>query len=333
MLVFSYKPYQIDIMKFLMLGIVLSTSVIALEKPPSLEEVKIDKAHTNIPREEILEKLFTSLGQTEFKAIYADAQQAGIHQQVLLEARFLNFVELGDNTAIAKLAPELIQNQNTFDPNQSEVFAIKDDWLAIIHYAQALEALEKNDKASFKKNITEAFWLSPRQAQAFSPHIEKLRLEEAMKTTQLPLNQLLKSQQSREPAPLKAHTKGSKGIILYFWNPLNQEIQIDIPDFIATTEACHESDISVLAILTGKHPDIIDDAEALRKDEAANAKCTWLIDSNKKQLASLLWVRSLPTMIVASPDGHVLFNGHPSDENFWLAIKKLSPTFQRPNRN
>jgi len=320
-------------MKFLMLGIVLSTSVMASEKPPSLEEVKIDKAHTNIPREEILEKLFTSLGQTEFKAIYADAQQAGIHQQVLLEARFLNFVELGDNTAIAKLAPELIKNQNTFDPNQSEVFAIKDDWLAIIHYAQALEALEKNDKASFKKNITEAFWLSPRQAQAFSPHIEKLRLEEAMKTTQLPLNQLLKSQQSKDTAPLKAHTKDSKGIILYFWNPLSQEIQIDIPDFVATTEACHESDISVLAILTGKHPDIIDDAEALRKDEAANAKCTWLIDSNKKQLASLLWVRSLPTMIVASPDGHVLFNGHPSDENFWLAIKKLSPTFQRPNRN
>lgn len=318
-------------MKSLMLSLVLSTSVIAFEKPALLDQEKTDTNHANILKEEILEKLFTSLGQTEFDTAYINAQQAGIHPQALLEARFLNLVDLGDNSAIANLAPELIKNQQSFNPNHSEVFVIKDDWAAIVHYAQALAALEKNDTQAFKRHITEAFWLSPRQAQAYGPHIEKLRREQAMRSIQLPLQQTLKSQEDQALTALAKHTAGSRAIILYFWNPMSQAIQLELPDFITTTKTCHENNISVLAILTGKYPAMIDDAETIRKDDAAQAKCIWLIDSNKDSLSSLLWVRSLPTMIVASADGQVLFNGHPSDENFWKTLEKLSPGFQRPN--
>ncbi|MDG1357833.1 MAG: hypothetical protein P8P36_06540 [Akkermansiaceae bacterium] len=318
-------------MKSLMLSLVLSTSVIAFDKPALLDQEKTDTNHANILKEEILEKLFTSLGQTEFDTAYINAQQAGIHPQALLEARFLNLVDLGDNSAIANLAPELIKNQQSFNPNHSEVFVIKDDWAAIVHYAQALAALEKNDTQAFKRHITEAFWLSPRQAQAYGPHIEKLRREQAMRSIQLPLQQTLMSQKDQALTALAKHTAGSRAVILYFWNPMSQAIQLELPDFITTTKTCHENNISVLAILTGKYPAMIDDAETIRKDDAAQAKCIWLIDSNKDSLSSLLWVRSLPTMIVASADGQVLFNGHPSDENFWKTLEKLSPGFQRPN--
>ena len=320
-------------MKSLMLSLVLLTSAIALEKSVSADQDKINTAHPDIHREDIVETLFSSLGQPKFDATYAKAKQAGIHPQILLEARFLNLVDLQDHTAIANLAPELIKNRETFDANHSEVFALKDDWLAIIHYAQALAALENNDKPSFKKHITEAFWLSPRQAKAFSPHVEKLRLEEAMKKTQLTLSQPIKSQIDLAEAPLAKHTKGSKGIVLYFWNPMSQEIQMNLPDFVTTTQACHANKISVIAILTGNYEDLIDDAETIRKNDAAKAKCAWLIDPNKDSLSSLLWIRNLPTMIIASPDGKVLFNGHPSDEKFWTTLETLSPNFKRPNRN
>ena len=90
------------------------------------------------------------------------------------------------------MAPELNEKRDSFDPNHSEVFALKDDWLAIIHYGQALAALEKNNKGDFKKHITEAFWLSPRQAQAFGPHIERLQLEEAMQSVKLPPHSVTK---------------------------------------------------------------------------------------------------------------------------------------------
>ena len=267
----------------------------------------------------MLSIVLSTSGQIGFDTAYANARQSGIHPQVLLEARFLHLVDLGNHSAIAGLAPELIKHQKTFDPNHSEIFAIKDDWSAIVHYAQALEALESNNKQSFKKHITEAFWLSPRQAQAFGPHIEKLRLKEAMNSTQLPLNTVLKSQHNNEDNTIAEHTKESRGIVLYFWNPMSQEIQMQLPDFITTTQVCNENNISVLAILTAKYPDILPDAETTRIENAADAKCTW--------------VRSLPTAVITSPDGQVLFNGHPTDEEFWTALKKLAPTFKRPNRN
>ena len=116
-----------------------------------------------------------------------------INPQVLLEAKFLNLVDLGNHAAIADLVPELIKHQRSFDPNHSEIFAIKDDWIAIVHYAQALEALESNDKQSFKKHITEAFLAKPLAKLTHSAHIlKKLRLEEAMQSTQLPLDKLIK---------------------------------------------------------------------------------------------------------------------------------------------
>ncbi len=320
-------------MKSLMLGLVLSTSVFALENSDPRKNDNAVKADAKNAKTQITEKLFTSLGQLEFNTAYTNAQQAGINPQVLLEAKFLNLVDLGNHAAIADLVPELIKHQRSFDPNHSEIFAIKDDWIAIVHYAQALEALESNDKQSFKKHITEAFWLSPRQAHAFGPHIEKLRLEEAMQSTQLPLDKLIKSQQTYTTKTLASYTKDSSGIVLYFWNPMSQEIQMQLPDFIITTQACDKNNISVLAILTGKYPDITADAETIRKASATNAKCTWLIDTKKNSLASLLWVRNLPTAIIASPDGEILFNGHPTDEKFWTTLKKLSPTFKRPNRN
>ncbi|MGB2403544.1 MAG: hypothetical protein ACPIA7_09060 [Akkermansiaceae bacterium] len=320
-------------MKSLILSIVLSTSVCAAEKQASQKNDTSVTANEHTSKDGIIENLFTFSGQTGFDTAYANAQQAGIHPQVLLEARFLHLVDLGNYSKIAGLVPELIAHQKTFDPDQSEIFALVDDWSAITHYAQALEALESNNKQSFKKHITEAFWLSPRQAQAFGPHIEKLRLKEAMNSTQLPLNTILKSQHNNENNTIAEHTKKSRGIVLYFWNPMSQEIQMQLPDFITTTQVCNENNISVLAILTAKYPDIIQDAETIRIENAADAKCTWLIDSNKKSLGSLLWVRNLPTAVITSPEGQVLFNGHPTDEEFWTVLKKISPTLKRPNRN
>jgi hypothetical protein len=320
-------------MKSLILCLVLGTYVIALENPASLEIDNATSTQLSKAKEAAMEKLFSTLGQDEFGTALQEAQQADVHPQVLLEARFLNLIDLENYAAIAGMAPELNEKRDAFDPNHSEVFALKDDWLAIVHYAQALAALEKNNKGDFKKHITEAFWLSPRQAQAFGQHIERLQLDEAMQSIKLPLTKSLKSQIGGQLATLAQHMEGSKAIILYFWNPMSQEIQVNLPDFVVTTQTCHLNNIPVLAILTGQYPDMIQDAEIIRKEDAAQAQCTWLIDSNNKSLGSLLRVRDIPTMVIVSPEGKILFNGHPADNAFWIALEKLSPKFKRPNSN
>ena len=81
-----------------MLGIVLSTSVMALEKPPSLEEVKINKAHTNISKEEI--RALNPMYRQD--VIPAKANKA--YPLVLPEEMVLDFI---DNSNISYLLLEV----------------------------------------------------------------------------------------------------------------------------------------------------------------------------------------------------------------------------------
>lgn len=320
-------------MKILLLGFILMTPLMAMENP-ALLDAKNQKNQASDSKEAILDQLFSALGYgEEFDTALKKAKQAGIHPQVILEARFLNLVDLGDHAAIAAMLPELIERRDSFNPDHSEVFAIKDDWLAIIHYAQALAALEKNDESGFKKHITDAFYLSPRQAPVFSPHIEKFRLGKAMQSLSFPLQKSLQSQSNGKSIALSQLMKGNKAIILYFWSPMSRDIQVNLPDFIITSKACHANNMPVLAILTGKYPEMLQDAEMLRKEDASQAQCTWLMDSNKDSLASLLHVKDLPTMVIVSPEGKILFNGQPSDDAFWATLKKISPEFKKPNRS
>lgn len=282
-------------------------------------------------QQQALDHLFTTMGGEGFASALEQAEQSGIHPQVLLEARFLHLIDMGDHAGLAAMAPELIKARDHFDPDNSEVFSIKEDWLAIIHYTQALAALENGDKEGFKKNITEAFWLSPRQGQAFAPHIDKLRLQDAMKSISLDLGKTLQSQGEQQTHQLGDLITGHRGAILHFWSPMSQQAQINMPDFVLTTQSCKKHNIAVLSILVGQYPDIVNDAQSIRIEDAQGAECVWLIDAKKQSLADLLRIRDVPTMVIASPDGKIVFNGHPSEKDFWQAIQKIAPDFERPN--
>ena len=321
------------LMKFLLLSLLFLTRIYAVENPSTPDKEISEVSQRENSNEAIIEELFATLGQTEFAAALKQAKEANIHPQVILEARFLNLIDLGENSAIAAMAAELVEKRDSFDPEKSEVFAYKEDWLGIVHYSQALEALGMGDKAGFKKHITEAFWLSPRQAQAFGRHIEKLRQEEAMQAIQSLLDKSLKSQSDAKITSLAELMEGNKALVLYFWSPLSQEIQVNMDDFIITTQTCAKNKMPVLAVLTGSYPGIIEDAEMMRKGDAKDANCQWFMESNRDSISGLLHVRDLPTMAVVSAQGRVLFNGHPSDQAFWNTLEKISPGFKRPNRN
>ena len=88
-------------MKSLLLCLILGTYVIALENPAPLEIDSATNTQASKVKAAALEKLFATLGQDEFTTALKEAQQADVHPQVLLEARFLNLIDLGDNAAIA----------------------------------------------------------------------------------------------------------------------------------------------------------------------------------------------------------------------------------------
>lgn len=56
----------------------------------------------------------------------------------------------------------------------------------------------------------------------------------------------------------------------------------------------------------------------------------WLIEPAERPFSKLLEIDSIPRMILISPDGRVLYNGHPQDPALWSALQKLDPSIQAP---
>jgi hypothetical protein len=266
-----------------------------------------------------------------FETAVKQARAAGVPEQAVLEARFLFHVDRGEDAEIAAMVPELLKRRDSFREEDTIAFAAKDDWLAITEYAQALAALGKNDKAGFKSHITEAFWLSPQQGAAFAPHIERVRLAEAMRGLKIDFSILLKpSPPEKKSALLSDLARDHKAVLLHFWSPASAECVDSLPDFAATASALSAAGVAVVSLAPDGDREILTKInDAIGKHRTASSG-SWMLDSLEKPLSRALLVRNLPTMALLSTDGSVLFNGSPSDPEFWSAVNRIDPSIRRP---
>ncbi len=305
----------------------LLTSSLTLAQVP---QPPVQAKQNNSASKELLNKIFSQLEKPEFHTAIKEARTAGIPEQTLLEARFLNLIDHDDLAGLAKLAPELTAFNDKFDLKLSQVFGVKEDWLSVIQYTKAIAALEKNDAQNFKKHITEAFWLNPRHAQIYAPHIERLRLKQTMANVTIPGDLTLQNQEDGKTTSLNAINEGQQATILHLWSPISPEVVENIPDFILTSRECAEHNIAVISVLVGQSPESFKDAELIRTTHQSTAKCSWIIDTKESDLTNKLRITEVPTMIILSKEGKVLFNGHPSEPKFWKTIQNIAPKFQRP---
>lgn len=263
-------------------------------------------------------------------AAIAEARKSGVNGQAILEARFLYHVDRREDAAIAALLPEFLKQRDAFKIEDSAIFGLKEDFLAVIEYVEAIAALGKNDKDGFKKHITEAFWLSPRQASAFAPHIERMRLEEAMRAVKIDFTLKLKTVNPGDAIALDTLLTGKKAMLLHFWSPLSQECESAMPDFITTARSLSGHGVAVVSLIVDDSPDLITSARKMIGAPGDNAPGAWLVDSKDKPLGRDLRIQNLPTMVLVSPDGKVLFNGDPTDDAFWETLAKTDARIARP---
>lgn len=266
----------------------------------------------------------------EFAKAMDQATEAGISPQQLLEARFLFHVDRGEDGSVAALAPEFVKRRDSFKPADSGIFATREDWLAVVEYAQALAALQREDTAGFKKHITEAFWLSPGQGAAFAPHIERLRLTEAIKDIRIDLTIRLADLHDNELVALTRDNGESVATLLHFWSPWSRECEAMLPEFIATCAALSRHNIAVASILPEQDPAAIADAREALAPLGADPPGGWLVDRPVEPLAAALRVTSLPAFILLDRDGGVVFHGSPDDPEFWRQLQTVAPGLARP---
>ena len=284
------------------------------------------------PREDAIEQLLSERESTEaLDKAAADARTLGIPEQAILEARFLFHVDRAEDAEIAALAPEFRKLKDGFKLTDSEVFGSVDDWLAVVEYVEALAALGEGDKDGFKQHITEAFWLSPRQGAAFAPHIDRIRLMDAMKAIRVDFEKTYTNILKDAPVSLGVVIGEKRGVLLHFWSPWSRECEATLSDFFTTAGYLSGKGLAVVSILPETSAKVIADAKAMLVATEKKVPGTWIVDTKKSPISNKLRVQSVPAVVLVSREGNVLFNGHPTDEEFWKALAKLNPEIGRPD--
>lgn len=283
------------------------------------------------PREVALDNLLSERDSDKaLEDVIAAARKNGVSGQAILEARFLYHVDRREDDAIAAMLPEFLQQREVFKIEDSAIFSVKEDWLAVTEYVQAIASLKKGDKGAFKSHITEAFWLSPRQASAFAPHIDRMRLEEAMHAVKIDFETKLAALGGGDAVALKTLMADKKAMILHFWSPASRECEASLPDYAITAKTLGNKGIAMISMLPGDPPEILTNARTAIQPLGLNPPGAWLVDQKEKPLARDLRVRTLPVFVLVSNEGLVLFNGDPADDGLWDALKKIDPQIIRP---
>lgn len=278
-------------------------------------------------------EIFTAREPAKFDAAVKRANKLGMHKQTILEATFLYYVDTENYKGIASIHTHFQNHLQKFDLDESKIFATKEQWQSVIEYSLALQALEKDDQENFKKHITEAYWLSPETANAFSHHITTHRNKKLMdKITITPDRELL-TLESKKPITFKELIKDNDALILRFWSPWNQELDTTYPFIESAASQCKNKKITFASILLDNDDQLVATAKELIADQKPAIICQWLIDSNKKPLSKELRIADLPTLVIITNDGKITYHGTASNNSFWKALSKINPEFKKPNTN
>lgn len=314
---------------FLVITLVLTAGLLAAEPlPPS----SVADAVTGAARQEALEKILSERGTPEeFARDLSAARDAGVGAQAILEARFLYQVDKGDDAALAAMLPDFLKQREVFKLDDSAIFSVEEEWLAVVEYVRAVAALNVGDKAAFKKHITEAFWLNPEQAAAFAPHIERMRMRDAMERVGIDFTLKPAPLSGDEALGLDTLVKGKKALLLHFWSPWSRECSDAMPDFITTAGLLENNGVAVVSMVQAGMPALIEEASLMIRPHAEKTTGAWLVDPKSGSLARQLRVRKLPTMVIVSTEGKILFNGDPADEKFWQTLHDIDARITRPS--
>lgn len=288
------------------------------------------------PKEQIITKLFLDRDPDNFAQSITQAKAIGIPSQMLLEASFLFNVDHRKFKNVIQISKQFEQTKDDFRPKNSYLLTTKEEWLAVIEYGKALEAYFANDQATFKKHITQAFWLSPDNAPIFAQHIEELYKEELKKTFTLDktitLTNILEKDPSKNQITIEQLSKDKKALILLFWSPWNLENQETLIITEILAHQAQQNNITLTHILSKER-----DAQTLMraKDFAKIAHkdipSHWLLDKNSSpSLQSQLLISKLPQAVIFSPSGKIIAHASLTDDKFWQALKNIAPNISSP---
>jgi thiol-disulfide isomerase/thioredoxin len=111
--------------------------------------------------------------------------------------------------------------------------------------------------------------------------------------------------------------KGKKGVLLDFWASWCGPCMNLMPELQKKAKKLGSKGI----LVAGMNTENAGKAESVRKKRKIGF--TWLVEPEGRPLSQMLKINSIPRMILVAPDGKVLFNGHPMDDELVSTLADL----------
>jgi len=111
--------------------------------------------------------------------------------------------------------------------------------------------------------------------------------------------------------------KGKKGVLLDFWASWCGSCMNLMPELQKKAKKLGSKGI----LVAGMNTENAGKAESVRKKRKIGF--TWLVEPEGRPLSQMLKINSIPRMILVAPDGKVLFNGHPMDDELVSSLADL----------
>ncbi|MFP6885984.1 MAG: TlpA disulfide reductase family protein [Opitutales bacterium] len=121
-----------------------------------------------------------------------------------------------------------------------------------------------------------------------------------------------------EKTTLGKLVKGKNGVLLDFWASWCGPCMALMPELQKKAKRYGSRGI----VVAGMNTENADKAEGVRRKRGI--EFTWLVEPNGRPLSQMLKINSIPRMILVNPEGRVLFNGHPMNDELTTFLAELS---------
>jgi thiol-disulfide isomerase/thioredoxin len=265
-----------------------------------------------------------------FSALDA-AREAGVSEARMLEARLAKMLQTGDLRGLLTQI-EAIESLRDgfsigFDPSGESLFAFASprQVTGLVEALKAIKAYQAGDLASFEAHAKTAFWEWPQWVELFQVQrlIQEARGKEVLDAyvadLVLPLDLPLRDLEGQS-LTLGDLAKDHQAVLLDFWASWCGPCIRLMPELQAKADQLRNQGIHVVAINTDKDDPL---AKAAKVKEEHSMDMPWLVEADGQPISQTLMIDSIPRMVLLSPEGRILFNGHPLDDALSEALGAL----------
>jgi thiol-disulfide isomerase/thioredoxin len=222
-----------------------------------------------------------------------------------------------DSDYITDLLQETPPALEESDFTDNLFFDSQDQYRSFVNLLRTSLALDEKNEERVRELAGKVVWQHPQHAGIVADMISEFKTQQRMAEMEVPLGTELKTSQG-ESTTLAKLVEGKKGLLLDFWASWCGPCMQLMPELVDKHRKLSDQGVVVAGMNTEGEAY---KAETVRKERGITMP--WLMEPEGSPYSQMLGIDSIPRMILLSPEGKVLFNGHPMDPRLEDALAEL----------